>query len=436
MRGIRWKMQVIEKLKKKIVIIASGATFALMAFLLIIINSINYSVVVSEADKVIDMLSKPGASFFEGTERNNERPEHYKTPGKINREGHRGKMPEMPGGMSPEVPYESRFFTVLVDNDGELVESDVSRIISVDDDSVKEYLSKALNSENERGFVDSFRYKKVNEDGRTRIMFLDCGRKLNAFNRFMWISIVIGLFGCLIVFIIMLFVSKQIVKPIAESYEKQKRFITDAGHEMKTPITIISINTDLLEDDIGENECLNDIRQQTGKLAGLTNELVYLSRMEETENRIQKTEFSVSNAVNETADEFAVAAEAGKIDFEYSAEPDISLKGSEEDIRRLISILLDNAVKYTPQGGKILLKLYSDKKSAVLKVTNTTGERISEESMRHLFERFYRTDESRNSETGGHGLGLSIAKAIVDAHGGRISAECCNNEFEITVILA
>ena len=443
-------MQMIEKLKKKIVIIATIATFALMAFLLVIINTINYSVVVSEADKVLDMLSRPGESFFADEDRT----DGSRGPGDRNRPGKKhqtpigekreGKKPEdfgegnrgMPGGMSPEVPYESRFFTVLVDDNGELVESDVSRIVSVDSDSAKEYLNEALNSSRDKGFVNSFRYKKIAEDGMTRIMFLDCGRKLNAFYRFMWVSIAIGLFGCLIVFIIMIFVSRQLVKPIEESYERQKRFITDAGHEMKTPITIISVNTDLLEDEIGENESIKDIRLQTKRLTALTNELVYLSRIEETENRIQKTEFTISDIVNETASEFAPSADAGNIYYEYTVEPDIRIKGSDEMMRRLISILLDNAIKYTPQNGKIYLNLNSDKKTVVLKIVNTVDEDIPEEDIKHLFERFYRTDESRNSETGGHGLGLSIAKAIVDAHGGKITAACNNKEFEINVILA
>lgn len=443
-------MQMIEKLKKKIVIIATIATFALMAFLLVIINTINYSAVVSEADKVLDMLSRPGESFFA----DEDRPDGNRGPGDRNRpenehqtptgEKREGKKPEtsredgsrMPRGMSPEVPYESRFFTVLVDDNGELVESDVSRIVSVDSDSVKEYLNEALNSSGDKGFVNSFRYKKIAEDGMTRIMFLDCGRKLNAFYRFMWVSIAIGLFGCLIVFIIMIFVSRQLVKPIAESYERQKRFITDAGHEMKTPITIISVNTDLLEDEIGENESIKDIRLQTKRLTALTNELVYLSRIEETENKIQKKEFTISDIVNETASEFAPSADAGNINYEYTVEPDIRIKGSDEMMRRLISILLDNAIKYTPQNGRINLNLNYDKKTVVLKIVNTVDEDIPEEDIKHLFERFYRTDESRNSETGGHGLGLSIANAIVDAHGGKITAACNNKEFEINVILA
>lgn len=440
---------MIEKLKKKIVIIAAIATFALMTFLLVIINTINYSAVVSEADKVLDMLSRSGESFFadEGrpdgshgpvdrnrTEKNNQKPKGEMREDK-NHEAHKEDGSGMPRGMSPEVPYESRFFTVLVDDNGELVESDVSRIVSVDSDSAKEYLDKALNSSSDKGFVNSFRYKKIAEEGMTRIMFLDCGRKLNAFYRFMWVSIAIGLFGCLIVFIIMIFVSRQLVKPIAESYERQKRFITDAGHEMKTPITIISVNTDLLEDEIGENESIKDIRLQTKRLTALTNELIYLSRIEETENRIQKTEFSISETVNETASEFSVSADAGNIKYEYAVEPDIRIKGSDEMMRRLISILLENAIKYTPQNGRISLTLNADRKTVILKIVNTVDEDISEESLKHLFERFYRTDESRNSETGGHGLGLSIAKAITDAHGGKIMAACNNREFEIKVIL-
>lgn len=444
-------MKEINKLKRKIVLIATVATVALMTLLLVTMNILNYSVVVSDADAVIDMLSKPDADFF-GNENKDDTNQvkdnradapkgsfhelNRKAQDRTNRKMPDRRNPMFPGEMSPEVPYESRFFTVLADENGELIESDVSRIISVNDDSADTYLEKALGSNKKRGFVEGFRYKKIAENGMTRIMFLDCGRKLDAFYWFMCISIGIGVCGCLLVFIIMMFVSKKLVKPIKDSYESQRRFITDAGHEIKTPVTIINANADLLADDIGENESIHDIRVQIGRLTELTNKMISLSRMEENDNSSSKKVFSVSDVVRNAVREFAPLADTKKINYEYEVETGVELEGPEEDIRNLVSILMDNAVKYTPDNGKIFIKLKRDKKTVILTVNNSVVEALSEEKLKHLFDRFYRTDESRNSETGGNGLGLSIAQAIVNNCDGEISAACDKEGmFSISAVL-
>ena len=226
--------------------------------------------------------------------------------------------------------------------------------------------------------------------------------------------------------------ANRIVRPIAESYEKQKRFITDAGHEIKTPLTVIAANVDLLEADIGENECLSDIREETARLSSLTGDLVSLSRMEEAEGAILKTDFPISDLITEETNTFRAPITAQKKNFSVQVSPNLTMNGSPGAIRQLISILLDNALKYSPEGGGIALSLTASKKELFLTVSNTTKEVMREEELPRLFDRFYRTDTSRNSETGGHGIGLSIARAITDAHGGRISASV-KNEYEFTV---
>ena len=165
----------------------------------------------------------------------------------------------------------------MVSNDGEVLQSDLSRIVSVGDDSAKEYIAKALGSGAQRGFIGNFRYSKTTDESGTRILFLDCGRKLDSFKSFLWISVIVGLAGCVAVFLAFVFTAGRIVSPIAESYEKQKRFISDAGHEIKTPLTIINANVDLLESD-GEKEELTDIRFRTKRLTELTDDLILLSK--------------------------------------------------------------------------------------------------------------------------------------------------------------
>ncbi len=216
----------------------------------------------------------------------------------------------------------------------------------------------------------------------------------------------------------MIYFSGRIVKPFSDNYEKQKRFITDAGHELRTPLTIIEADTEVLEMDFGENEWLQDIREQTKRLADLTGSLVMLSRMEEGQNGNLKVEFPLSDMVEEVCHTFQAPAKIQGICMKTAITPMISIKGDEKAIRSLITILLDNAVKYTNERGRIDVTLGKKKNRIYLSVFNTT-EYISKEQTSRLFDRFYRTDISRNSQTGGYGLGLSIAAATADSHKGK-----------------
>ena len=409
---------MINKLKRKFLILGTVFMFILMSVLVLIMNLVNYREVVSETDAVIRMLSQPNLPFFIGQTLYDDDVNSF-----------------VPPGMSPEVPYESRFFIVSASSDGDLINSDLSRIICVDEESVMEYISAALKSSSDQGFIGNFRFSKSADENGLRIIFLDCGRKLDQFRSFLRISVIVGLCGCLVVFLAFVFTAGKIVAPIAESYEKQKRFISDAGHEIKTPLTIINANVDLLELD-GEKEELTEIREQTVRLTGLTNDLIMLSKMEEAEHTIQKIDFPLSDLVSETAASFRAPAASRGLNFDADIAQGISMNGAPDAIRRLISVLLENAVKYAPENGSVKLCMISQKKQSIISVENDTAERIAESDLAHIFDRFYRADASRNSSTGGHGIGLSIAKAIVEAHGGSISASSkTGNDFCVTAVL-
>ena len=409
---------MINKLKRKFLILGTVFMFILMSVLVLIMNLVNYREVVSETDAVIRMLSQPNLPFFIGQTLYDDDVNSF-----------------VPPGMSPEVPYESRFFIVSASSDGDLINSDLSRIICVDEESVMEYISAALKSSSDQGFIGNFRFSKSADENGLRIIFLDCGRKLDQFRSFLRISVIVGLCGCLVVFLAFVFTAGKIVAPIAESYEKQKRFISDAGHEIKTPLTIINANVDLLELD-GEKEELTEIREQTVRLTGLTNDLIMLSKMEEAEHTIQKIDFPLSDLVSETAASFRAPAASRGLNFDADIAQGISMNGAPDAIRRLISVLLENAVKYAPENGSVKLCMISQKKQSIISVENDTAERIAENDLAHIFDRFYRADASRNSSTGGHGIGLSIAKAIVEAHGGSISASSkTGNDFCVTAVL-
>lgn len=413
---------MVKKLKKKFILLATVLTLVLMTLLVGIMNIINYSSVVTEADTILDILSQPNSPFDN----------QQMLPGKPPQDA-RGSMPH---GMSPEVPYEARYFTAMVSKGGTVEESDISRIISVDTASVDSYVQKALAGEHDRGFVGQFRYAKQTDDRATRLIFLDCGRKLDSFYFFMWTSIAVGLLGCIIVFIIFLFAAGHIVRPIAESYEKQKRFITDAGHEIKTPLTIINANLDLLESDFGTHESVCDIRAQTKRLSALTGDLVYLSKMEEAEDKLKKIEFPLSELLAETAQQFRGLAQAQGKEYHVQVDPGMSMYGEPDAISHLTTILLDNAMKYSSDGGTVSFAAGTQKKTLHICVCNDVRTPLTNEELSRLFDRFYRADASRNSETGGYGIGLSIAQAIVSAHNGKIAAETqTGSDFTIHVTM-
>lgn len=232
-------------------------------------------------------------------------------------------------------------------------------------------------------------------------------------------SLAVSLLGFGAVLVLMIFLSGRIVKPFLENYEKQKRFITDAGHELKTPLTIIDTDIEVMKMDGIQNEWLEDIQQQTKRMAELTNNLILLAKLEETTEKLTMIEFPLSDVVEETFMSFQALAKAQDKKLNANIEKMVSYVGDENAIRRLVMILLDNAIKYSDEHGTIDLSLETQKNSIKLQVFNTTS-KINRQDLNYLFDRFYRADRSRNSQTGGYGLGLSIALAIVNAHKAKI----------------
>lgn len=392
---------MIKKLRFRFTALALTALFVLLTAIVAGMNFLNYRAVVEEADETLSLLSLNQGMFPKIGE---------------------GRPSWLPPGMSPEIPFESRFFSVLVSETGEIVHADTSRIFMVDDSTAVRYAEEVSGKSDDRGFVGNFRYIRTPERDGVRITFLDCGRKLDLYHDFAVFSIGMSLAGYAVTAMAVCFFAGKFIRPVAESYEKQKRFITDAGHEIRTPLTIIGANVDVLKMDLGENECLRDIRQQTEKLTGLTNDLVSLARMEESRKSFQMIEFPVSDVVQETAASFQTPARTQGKTLSCRVQPMLSMCGDSQAISRLVSLLLDNALKYSPKGGRIVLNFEKQGRRLVLTVGNASTAPVTEEDLRHVFDRFYRTDPSRNSGTGGHGIGLSLARAIVTAHGGKISA--------------
>lgn len=403
---------MIKKLKIKIIALSMASLFLLLSLIVTGLNLLNYNALINDADMILSLLSQ-NKGMFPDFDPNKKQP--------------------MPFEFSPELPHESRYFSVLLDKDGSVILTDTGKIAAIDTEAAVQYAQEVIADNKEHGFKDKYRYNIAVENTGTRITFLDCGRKIDDFYNYLFTSILMALSGFAIVFVIFVFISGKIIKPIAESYEKQKQFITDAGHEIKTPLTIISANVDVLEMDIGKNECLEDISKQSKKLKELTDNLIMLTRMEETQESIQKVAIPLSEIIEDTVNDFKSLAFSQSKELDINIQPMLSINGNSQSIEQLTSILLDNALKYSPINSVVKVELVKQNKNIVFSVTNEAVNGIDSDSISKIFDRFYRTDVSRNSETGGHGIGLSVAKAIVKAHNGKIFARALkDSSFCIT----
>jgi len=446
---------MIRKLRKKFILVAVLSVFLVLSVLIGAINVLNYRSMVREADGTLDILSRNNGAFpgqmFRPQDLPQELPEN--PPNGVPPDLPEGMMAPPQDGTAPfdresppengwngpfwdrragfgELAYQSRYFTARFDRDGVCTAVNLDNLASLTEDGARVLAESVYTQGREKGFAGSYRFcrtqeERPEEDGEeTLLLFLNCERELATFRDFLYASIVISLVGILAVFLLLVLFSGRIVRPIAESYEKQKRFITDAGHELKTPITIIQADADVLESELEQedNEWISDIRRQTRRLTELTADLIYLSKMEEENLPLAKQVFSLSDLVSETAQSFQAIARSQEKTFTLSVMPDLQMTGDEKAIGKLVSILLDNAMKYSPAGGWVSVGLDRAGRNARLTVRNSAAE-MEKGNADRLFERFTREDRSRNSETGGFGLGLAIAKAVTEAHHGKIHAE-------------
>ena len=338
------------------------------------------------------------------------------------------------GRFSPETPYSTRYFVLRI-HDGEVESSNLDNIASVTEDDTDTYAAAALRHGAGKGFYENYRFYLVKQgDGKYMAIFLECSEELRSLKLLaLWSAIAVAVCIVLVCLLVTL-LSRRAIEPTVRAEAQQKQFITDATHELKTPLTVINTSLSVLEMEVGQQKWIEKAKGQTAKMGMLINELVTLSKLDE-EPQLEKTSFSISSAAEEIADSFREAAESEGYAFVTDICPGVDYNGDENAIRRLVSILLDNALKYALPDSEISLSLEKKRHAVTLQQTNLcTG--MKKENLDRLFDRFYRSDASRSSETGGFGIGLSIAKSIVEAHGGRIQADCPEeNRIRFTVTL-
>lgn len=417
---------MIQRLRIRFITVYMLALTLVLLVSLGSLNWMNYRRMISDADTLLTMLSSNNGTFPAQSQWDNPRWDRPpRTP------DHRGQRL-----LSPETPFESRFFSVRLDAQGNPQAIDLGRIAAVDQDTALQYAQTVLCSGKQKGFLLDYRYLASQQEDSTLIIFLYRGKSLAQFREVLLGSIEISLLVLAGVLLLVILLSPRVVKPFAETYARQRQFVTDAGHELKTPLTVIQADADLAELDCPDSEWIADIRRQAQRLTGLTQDLITLARMDEATAVMQAVPFSLSDAAEDTVQSFLSLAKQHDLTVTADIPPFLTCMGNEQDIRKLLSILLDNAVKYTPSSGQILLTLEKKNKWLSLRVDNTLKNPMDSVQLNSLFDRFYRADASRNSTVSGYGLGLSIAQSIVFAHKGTIQAQCPDDltlSFRITL---
>ena len=312
-----------------------------------------------------------------------------------------------------KTPNNNGFSIAKIDENKNVIRSYRDDVLIKGKDDLQKLVTGAVNESSTSGYVGTYRYLKVNNDAGNLVLLLNTQRDLDSFHAFMRNSIIVSLIVILSVFILLVLISKKVISPIQQSYQKQKQFITDASHELKTPLAIIRSNTDVLELENGDSKWTKNIQNQVDRLTSLVNSLVVFSRMEEKDT-VEKVKFNLSEALHARIDDFEELASFQKKHFNADIDNNIYYRGEQQAIVQLMDILLENAIKYATKETNINVTLKKNKKYATMKISNKAN--VKKGDLRKVFDRFYRLDESRNSTIKGYGIGLSMAKLITEKH--------------------
>lgn len=312
-----------------------------------------------------------------------------------------------------KTPNNNGFSIAKIDENKNVIRSYRDDVLIKGKDDLQKLVTDAVNESSTSGYVGTYRYLKVNNDAGNLVLLLNTQRDLDSFHAFMRNSIIVSSIVILSVFILLVLISKKVIAPIQQSYQKQKQFITDASHELKTPLAIIRSNTDVLELENGDSKWTKNIQNQVDRLTSLVNSLVVFSRMEEKDTA-EKVKFNLSESLHARIDDFEELASFQKKHIIADIDNNIYYRGEQQAIVQLMDILLENAIKYATKETNINVALKKNKKYATMKISNQAN--VKKGDLRKVFDRFYRLDESRNSTIKGYGIGLSMAKLIAEKH--------------------
>ena len=331
-----------------------------------------------------------------------------------------------PGNGENGIP-DGTYFTVRLDENGKVLHSDVSHAGGISGAEAEKYAAEALERGELSGRDGKFFYhikESAAEDRREyQAAFVDFSDRLQTVLRILFLSAVIGAVCWMLMLLLVFFLAERAIRPIAENMEKQKQFVTDAGHEIKTPLAIILSNTDALELHSGESKWSRNIRAQTMRLTGLMQNLLTLAGTEEGGRKKSAAKLCLSDLLRETVQPFYEPACVKHLSFREDIDAGVMTEGNRDQLVRLFSALADNAVKYAEENGEAGVSLKrSDRSEIVIRFWNTCGT-WPQGDPEKWFDRFYRGDSARTQKNGGYGIGLSVARAVTEAHGGTIGVK-------------
>lgn len=417
-----------RRLRRKFILVAMGAVTMVLTLIIAGINIVNYSHVCKMADARLDYILA-GKDGIDWGDESKAEPANGKDAG----DSQAGVRIRHFEGMTAESPFDTRYFTVTIDA-GQVADVNTARIAAVGAKRAASIAARLHAKGWTSGFSGNYRYTTDVQDDEITYVFADCSRELASFHSFLSASVAISCIGWLAVLAIVAGASGAVIRPMVESYSKQKRFITDASHEIKTPLAVIDAANEVQEIESGESEWTQSIHEQVARLTALTERLVFLARMDEGSAGFTMATIDLSEAVDTAATPFeSVAVSRGKR-LSTSIACGVRAHADAAAVAQVVELLLDNATRYASEGSVIELSLRAvsrvqGKGATELVVSNAVDE-LPEGDLDRLFDRFYRADVSRSSKTGGSGVGLSVVRAIAEAHGG--SASVCGHGNQIT----
>ena len=440
-----------RRLRRKFILVAMGAVTAVLTLIIAGINIVNYLHVCKTADARLDYILA-GKGSIDWTDEPKADPGDGKDVagnggaaaggGEDSDDGAGINLEHVPirhfEGMTAESPFDTRYFTVSIAG-GQVTDVNTARIAAVGAKRAARIAAGLYSKGWTSGFSGNYRYTVTVQDDETTYVFVDCSRELSSFHSFLSASVAISCIGWLAVLAIVTVASGAVIRPMVESYSKQKRFITDASHEIKTPLAVIDAANEVQEIESGESEWTQSIHVQVARLTALTERLVFLARMDEGSAGFAMAAIDLSEAVDNASAPFeSVAVSLGKR-LSTSIASGVRAHADAAAVAQVVELLLDNATRYASEGSVIELSLRAvsrgaGKSSAELVVSNAVDE-LPEGDLDRLFDRFYRADVSRSFKTGGSGVGLSVVRAIAEAHGGSAAVSGHDHQITFTVRL-
>ena len=411
---------MFRKLKIRFILLASAAIVCILLTMIAVLNSVRFLQTNGEIQAVLNILSANNGDF----------PSVEETAESLQNDR-----------ITIDTIYQYRYFSVVYKEDKTLYSSNLDHLSNLSKEQALNYANKVIKDSRSSGVFkvgSQFYSYQITQDSKTKrylLVVLDSTNYLESRNDFFWLSIQLCFYSFIFFVLVVSGFSNFAIRPYIKNYENQKRFITNAGHELKTPLAIISANTELQELMTGENEWTESTKDQVKRLSNLINQMVVLARLEEQPD-VTLVDVNFSEVVKKVAGNFkSVIEKAGK-KYEIKLQEDIHVKATEDELYELVSILIDNACKYCDEDGQIFVTLTKAKrgKRARLTVANSYADGKNVDYSR-FFDRFYREDESHNQKQPGYGIGLSMAESLVRIFKGRIWVSYKKGLIGFTVLL-